>query len=289
MQILNSSKNRTKQIEKATVLRATIIEKMNALDPAWDGEESDDIEGFYFDLESAAPSFDIEFDSCLVGSVDRAQSMLSGPFFTTKKYPIPGDGKALAYPVVQLDLRLASNASGVNVGDGLLQVWYLMKGKVGEGIVRVIPRADVSQKLQTDFNWVPFSEKKQSQLPLPTFNWDSAAEGPAVKVVSKILPKGMMYSGCEYSIYCNAEIPKGVETQISRFVDLCEPDRTSVISLFGPFWIGEWKVEAYGKNNSGAKCLLSINDWGGYGCAEVAYQIDRKGKVKFEYREGQNR
>jgi len=73
--------------------------------------------------------------------VDRKGSLLGGPPFLSKRFPMRGD-KA---PMLQLDLAEASRVTNEDLGDGLLQLWinvpgWGFDGGEDEGAIRIIPR-----------------------------------------------------------------------------------------------------------------------------------------------------
>lgn len=111
-------------------------------------------------LEHGGIAWRFLVDEMPLKAVDRSKSMLKGPFFITKEYPIPKteDGKYMI-PIIQADLRDLSKLRGVPLGDGLLQVWWTWN----ENQCRVIPRKVVSELVPLPFpmdvNAFPENEK----------------------------------------------------------------------------------------------------------------------------------
>lgn len=69
------------------------------------------------------------------GEVDRRGDLLSGPLYTSGRYPWPRDGGRWREPVLQLDLERWGARGGRDVGRGLLQLWEPRTS----GLIRVIP------------------------------------------------------------------------------------------------------------------------------------------------------
>ena len=95
---------------------------------------------------------------------DRRKNLFGGHLFTSQRHQWPltdGDGLPMQ-PVFQIDLRDASSALGLDLGDGLLQLW----GRVDSSrdavlsndnyidnlaILRKIPQEEVSEEVLSDF------------------------------------------------------------------------------------------------------------------------------------------
>lgn len=72
--------------------------------------------------------------------VDRLGEVVMGPIFTSEDHAWPEqDGLPMA-PLIQLDLRIASEIGGVQLGDGLLQVWMPKYSFETPVYIRIIPR-----------------------------------------------------------------------------------------------------------------------------------------------------
>lgn len=83
--------------------------------------------------------------------VDRKRDMLLGPLFCSAEDPWPDNDGEPMIPLAQIDLANASSLCGVDVGNGLLQVFCPVKDKLGQKIyTRVIERESVTGEALTD-------------------------------------------------------------------------------------------------------------------------------------------
>ncbi len=83
--------------------------------------------------------------------VDRKRGMLLGPLFCSAEEPWPEDDGEPMIPLAQIDLENASSLGGVDVGNGLLQVFCPVKDKLGQRIyTRVIERESVTSEALTE-------------------------------------------------------------------------------------------------------------------------------------------
>jgi hypothetical protein len=270
-----------KQIARATELKNLIIEDIKRCFPdVLKPEMADSDERLLLrHIELSAESFDVTFHACSPVLVDRTASMLSGPFFTSKKHPIPEADSEMLYPIVQLDLRTASSLACELLGDGLLQLWYDVN--TNKGVVRVVPRADVTTTGATEFRFVP--ARKFDGFLLPG-DWDSDPIGDMVQVISKFNSIGIASqtdygSGYLDGISERFEVPNELQAMVVEFERMTDVTSTSEVHLLGSFYPIQYSSADVGK-----RCLFATGgDWGSSGGAQVFYEVEKNGNVSFEF------
>lgn len=82
--------------------------------------------------------------------INRCGDVLNGPIYTCEGYEWPMHENLPMVPFIQLDLKRCSRVSGVDLGAGLLQVWFGYDLFMGEdAFIRVVPADQVHKdKLQ---------------------------------------------------------------------------------------------------------------------------------------------
>jgi hypothetical protein len=99
--------------------------------------------------------------------INRCSDVLNGPIYSCEGYEWPTHKDLPMIPFIQLDLRRCSRVSGVDLGTGLLQVWYGFDQFMGkDAYIRVVPADQVH---------------KNKLLPVPAFDIEKmkASFGPA--------------------------------------------------------------------------------------------------------------
>lgn len=219
----------------------------------------------------------VVMESVAVEEVDRIGNMLSGPFFVSIQYPMVEGG----YPVVQLDLRLASALSGKVLGDGLLQMWEVRHAdQIGMDLItRVIPRESVSIDLVLPFDIGRLRDQRDTAL---NYTWESDPAKGTVKVFKSFYSVGFQTVSYEDSVQQALEIdsgqkpPEHILKLVERFHSLL-PAMSSDhdLQLFGCFKLVQYDLVEVGKD------LLFTIPYGSWGSAEVFYDITQEGKVNF--------
>ena len=88
--------------------------------------------------------------------INRCGDVLNGPIYTCEGYEWPMYKDLPMVPFIQLDLKRCSRVSGVDLGTGLLQVWFGVDLIMGEdAFIRVVPAEKVD---------------KNKLLPVPAFD-----------------------------------------------------------------------------------------------------------------------
>lgn len=78
--------------------------------------------------------------------INRCGDVLNGPIYTCEGYEWPMHENLPMVPFIQLDLKRCSRVGGVDLGTGLLQVWFGVDLIMGEdAFIRVVP-ADLVHK-----------------------------------------------------------------------------------------------------------------------------------------------
>lgn len=267
------------RVQIAKELKQELIKKTKEIFPDVLNKKNIGTDKYLFlcQVESSAESFDVLFDAYSPPEVDRTISMLSGPFFTSIKHPIPTVNSEMLYPIVQIDLRVASLIIDEPLGDGLLQLWYDINEC--DGIVRVIPRTDVSVSMATEFNFVP--AKDFDGFPLPD-NWGSDPLGNEIQVMSRFKSTGVTCQQDHPEIYLDGveeEVPEELYELLGKFLKTTQDKSSSDVHLFGTFYPIQ-----YSAADAKGKCLINIDgDWGSSGNAQIFYDIDNKGNVTFSF------
>lgn len=94
--------------------------------------------------------------------INRCKDVLNGPIYTCEGYEWPMYENLPMIPFIQLDLKRCSRVSGVDLGTGLLQIWFgcgLFMGK--DAFIRVVP-ADLVHK--------------DKLLPVPAFDMEKLSD-----------------------------------------------------------------------------------------------------------------
>lgn len=274
---ISRSKAVLEQVKKANALKRQIITKTLDLFPYISEEESEGSEerSFLRQMERSSESFDVIFETYSPDKIDRTVSMLSGPFYTCKGYPIPKANSKMMYPIVQIDLRVASEIIGERLGDGLLQLWYESENFQGE--VRVIPRPNIDMSKATKFAFVPHEDMDGFPLPL---RWESDPLGTEVRVISRFKSTGISSQNEYAELYLSdMDVPTAFEKLVEKFQKLTVDKGSNFFHLFGTFYPIQ-----YSAADARGKCLCHIGgDWGSSGSAQIFYDIAENGSVSFAF------
>lgn len=73
--------------------------------------------------------------------VNRLGEVIKGPIYTSEEFPWPEASGFPMAPLIQLDLRKSSEIGGIELGDGLLQVWMPHEAITTPLFIRMVPRA----------------------------------------------------------------------------------------------------------------------------------------------------
>ncbi len=256
-----------KQLEAMSALKRELLERLAACFPLASDAADSDAHGLINTIELSAESFDLEFDWVPLVTVDRRTSMISGPFFTSDEYPIPATGSGMMCPVVQLDLRSASAASGDDLGDGLLQFWYDTSDSYpSEGHIRVIPRDAIEGQAPTAFDWTAPSDLDESSLPMELW---FQPDQETVKTIRSLVSTGLRSQGSSIDVHwgeLDDRFTDEMRERLQAFRDGTE--YTNSMHLFGTFYPIQ-----YSASDVGMKCLFHFPQWGSDGNAQLYYEV----------------
>lgn len=222
----------------------------------------------------AGEGLNVETEDVALEEVDRMSSMLSGPFFLSKAYPMPKGG----YPVVQLDLRTATALAGRQLGDGLLQLWEFPK--TFKHRLRVIPRSHVTLDRLLPFNVKALPNQDETLL---YFCWNSDPAAGIVKVFKKFVSLGVQLDSFEFMLGESendlaAASPPTLVKLARRLMAACDDamGHRDQIQLFGSFHTVQYSHSGEGKP------VLFTMVYGPSGSAQVFENRQPDGQVTFD-------
>lgn len=227
--------------------------------------------------------------------VDRLGEVILGPIYTCQEYPWPeGSGLPMA-PLIQLDLRKASEIGQIQLGDGLLQVWMPHEVFSTALFIRVVPRATIdASKL----------------LPAPELPRELSPFQPRIEVWNDALEKSVPSSAIQitgyqakryttqivHPIQANYSVKvltSVVETQtmVKEFDKRLKPFLKTGLKgfcpsdchLFGTFYRVQYAADEVPKP---LFCFESDElgfSWGQCGNAQLFYVIESDGEVSFSF------
>lgn len=118
-------------------LRAAIA-LAGELDTDWNGNGlMSDHTYFTYNLRDIHWAWPLKRKVVPLGRLDRRQPLLGGPLFTSELYPWPKNDDGYLQPIAQIDLTLVRRVSGLDLGNGMLQVWA--DWGAFENVIRAIP------------------------------------------------------------------------------------------------------------------------------------------------------
>jgi len=112
----------------------------SSADQSLSRESIDFIKDFQAGFESGTWSWRPLVEEVADDKVDRLGEVIMGPMFSSQEYPWPEESGFPMAPLIQLDLRNESQLGGVELGDGLLQVWMPHKAVTTPLFIRMVPR-----------------------------------------------------------------------------------------------------------------------------------------------------
>lgn len=259
--------------EKGEVLRHLIV---------WSSESFDcilkDSEDFLDEIEG-----DISSDF-----KQRSASMIGGEFFTTNDYPQNYGWM----PVIQLDLRQISGFIGRNIGDGLLQLWYVQGRDILDNErqkIIIVPRSEISEVLLTEWHAHDYDEAEITPIEPLTSDWCGYYWWRRWDNIIGVISKGIQ---CQNKLIESMVISLGnhIDSKFSDkvllFSNLCAFENpgwdSKSISLFGSF-----EPKIYSSADANAECLVAFHSWGprDVGNSQLYIVADAKNNFSFEFKE----
>jgi hypothetical protein len=301
-EIIRSNDTRD-QIAKAAILMHEIDLELKKIQSAQIGDVIQNIDALLLAVGLSQESFDPIFEMRELdydveddwSYADRTASMVSGPFYTSKKY----SRERSWMPIVQFDLSELNRIMKTKFGEGLLQLWYPIcadPNASDNAIVVIIPKSEINQELITP--WKFFYDPEPCEIsidPIPPewgpFFW--APEG-WTHTIKGVVSRGIRCPNLDIEKYqklSEAVMPKSLNLKIKKFIELCQYKRPSSplgeiieVGLFGTFQFDEDEPNHYSATNVGLKCLINIPGWGDVGQAQLFYQPCNDGEVKYQFR-----
>ena len=228
---------------------------------------------------------------------DRTSSMVSGPFYTSKKYPRDRSWM----PIVQIDLCELTKLKNINFGEGLLQIWYPIcadPDDLNNEVIVVIPKSEISPNLLTP--WKFFYDPAPCAIdisPIPSewgsFFWPEECETHVIKgVVSRGIrcPDGNISDILQL---LQQYLSKELHDKIIKFIDICKFDyplspkgEKIELGLFGTFQFDRESFQPYNAGDIGIQCLLHMA-WGGDGTgqAQLFFYLNEKNIIEYKFKD----
>lgn len=228
------------------------------------------LQDLYDQLGSLFEIFKISTQLMDYKQVDRCGNMLSGPFFVSAQFPVPKNELIDMFPIIQFDLAVLSRALKVEMGSGLIQIWYDLLGK--EEYIRIIPEYAIKPGLLIDYQVASLQEGDKSGL-LP--RW--IERDPMTGGVSII--RGLVSRGIDYD-----------HLSIQSYYELFDSRDDWLILVFLKYF-GRKPIKKdhsslmiggtlYNSKNQDVdikmRQLMKLDGWGASGSAEIFFRLRKK-------------
>lgn len=241
-------------------------------------------------LDTAAWAWEPEIQPMNPADLDRTVESLRSPVFSSEKHPWPQADGSPALPVLQVDLARASLKGGVELGNGLLQMFVPLTDSLGRNpLFRVIPLVDVVASELT-----PVPTFQRIKMPFVAMDWacsefdEDDEDTHALQIVSYKPAKFMVQSlGSLIDLVDigNAE-HSALRKRIKAFDTLIKKSSAkwsaSGVHLFGTFPSIQYKAS---ERPSPLFCLQS-EVWGfnfGDGNGQLFFDLSRQGVARFSF------
>lgn len=275
-----------------------IIEHLNAEsadDQSKDRGLSDFNEDFTQGFESGAWSWRPITKEVADDQVDRLGEVIMGPLYSCQDFPWPEASGFPMAPLIQLDLHKASEIGGVSLGDGLLQVWMPHEVVSTPLFIRVVPKAFVDVSKLTPAVVIP---EEMSPLQIRDTVWNDAQEEFVPRQAFQITGYEPKRFTCQmahpiqdnYPLKTLTDVP---ETQklIKDFDKKLKPLLKKGLKGFHPggcHLFGTFARVQYSANEVPQPLFCFDSDdlgfmWGDGGNAQLFYEIDNDGQVRFTF------
>jgi hypothetical protein len=269
------------QLTEAQTLRTKLLSQLlPVLAPAPNKKTKKNVprDPFLQTLELSAEGFTPVIQSIPVAEVDRASSMLAGPFFVSAENPIPTRQGGMLLPVIQLDLRQIGELCEVDIGDGVLQLWCDPNWENdSREFIRVIPRSEIESQSVLPFEYLENPESESCPLPGDLIFYPSREE---IRVITGAestgwhAQVGYFYA---YSENISQDLYDEIDDDLQRFNELTNPEDS--FHMFGSFYPIQYSAADVGLN-----CLVHFPVWGSSGNAQLFYEKTPEG-ARFVFQE----
>ena len=218
----------------------------------------------------------------------RLGSMIGGPFFISENFP-----QNLGWmPVIQLDLQALSAVLSENLGDELIQLWYV-QGRGADDVdnarIILIPRSEVDVNRILPWRRHDYDSAEFTPIdPLPVDPFIGFYWYGRFLLIDGIVSKGVQ---CQDDLTMKLmnelqnELGPELRTKISKFIELCpfsySDDHLNQISLFGTFCPSD-----VSHDEVGTRCLVVLHQLGdGDGSCQLFMDTQDNERGQFYFHE----
>lgn len=214
-------------------------------------------------------AFPIKVGKVPAATCDRTRPMLVGPLFTSDDYPWPDSME----PIAQFYLGATGKLNGVNLGDGLLQLWLPQYGQ--EYSIRIIPLSDVSEGRLTP---PPYEALEVDDIRFGApWTWPEGSDVFEITGCSQ----GVLVWDDE--IYEHRNTGYDLIDSLIHFLPVCRSYQRSL----APHFFGHCVPIQYSLSERPPLLLAMESDdlftWGDMGNAQIFYEVQPDGSVKFSF------
>jgi hypothetical protein len=247
--------------------RIEVLEKSNAV--------AEGLRSLRDEIESVSEAFSVNFKTVPYAKVNRRKSMLSGPFFVSKDFPVPVGVSRAMYPLVQLEMSVLSKVVGENLGGGLFQLWYDIDAD--KELIRVVPDGAILCQELIEFTILQLSD--DYLFPIPSWmDLDPFQNG--VKVVESVISCGIQ---CDYDMTDQyhkifSEANDWLRTLLFVFERATPRVSTGYFELGGTL-----NVIQYNYEDVKMRKLFNLADWGSSGSADIFFRVNDSGISEFSF------
>ena len=295
------------QISTASMLMHEVTLALNSI-KSKDAKILKNIQSLIATISLSQESFDPIFERRVPESFakdnwsysDRTSSMVSGPFYTSKKYSRDKSWM----PIVQIELCKLTTLKNIKFGEGLLQIWYPISADPDDpnnAVIVVIPKSEISPNLLTP--WKFFYNPTPCEIdisPIPpewgSFFWPEECETHVIKgVVSRGIrcPDGYIKDKLQL---LQQYISKKLNAKITEFIDICKFNKPSApngeiieLGLFGTFQFYSEGIQPYNAGDVGMQCLLNMAWDSMGGQAQLFFYFNENGIIEYKFKESWGR
>jgi len=211
-----------------------------------------------------------------INHLDRRKPLLGGPLFTSSQFDWPSNQDGFLQPIAQIDLDVANELSGLNLGHGMLQIWTDEYG--WNSHIRIVPKehietsdlADIPQGLSESANLKGAFSDVMADWDKDYFRNPQQIIGIGAKILT--WPYDLYWMLSDIQVELNGKHGELIHQFLKNLPD--EPP-TPTPHLFGNF-----RGIQYSENEK-PPCLLSLASedpfcWGDGGTAQVFFDPVRK-------------
>lgn len=238
-------------------------------------DNTEDWNDIYQEILNSSEGFNVSFKRSHYEQVDRTCSMLSGPFFTSENHPAPlGKNGYTMHPIVQIDLSILSRAFNIDLGTGLLQLWFDLSTNID--VIRTISRNEIARTNTTPFNVNPV--KVNEAFPLP--HWlDLDPVNNGVSTIKGLTSFGLECTSDLSEVAPSAAPNEWLQTLLAVYYRLTSNNAASSNIQIG----GMLQTIQYNPSEVPMRQLLRFFDWGSTGSAEIFFKTNDGSSPEFTF------